>query len=50
MTGKTGDDLTKQMRKYARRRVRALATEGLSGYVSKKDSPKLRHGSGQGLA
>ena len=39
MTGKTGDDLTKQMRNYARRRVRALATEGLSGYVSKKDSP-----------
>lgn len=39
MTGKTGVDLTKQMRGYARTRVRALAREGLSGYILKKDSP-----------
>jgi len=39
MTGKTGVDLTKQMRSYARTRVRALAREGLSGYILKKDSP-----------
>ena len=39
MTAKTNVDLTKAMRRYARQRVSALATEGLSGYVLKKDSP-----------
>ena len=39
MTGKTKIDLTKRMQQYARRRVRALAKEGLSGFVFKKDSP-----------
>lgn len=39
MTAKTNVDLTKTMRRYARQRVRALAGEGLSGYVLKKDSP-----------
>ena len=39
ITGKTGVDLTKRMRRYARQRVRALATENLSGYILKKDSP-----------
>lgn len=36
---KTGVDLTTRMRRYARERVRALATENLSGYILKKDSP-----------
>ena len=39
MTGKTGIDLTRRMQQYARQRVRALAKEGLSGFVLKKDSP-----------
>jgi uncharacterized protein YbgA (DUF1722 family)/uncharacterized protein YbbK (DUF523 family) len=39
VTGKTGVDLTKQMRRYARQRLRDLTTENLSGYVLKKDSP-----------
>lgn len=39
VTGKTGVELTQQMRRYSRQRVRALAKEGLSGYVVKKDSP-----------
>src|SRR5688572_5621590 len=36
---KTGTDHTEAMRAYARRRVRALDGEDLSGYVLKKDSP-----------
>jgi uncharacterized protein YbgA (DUF1722 family)/uncharacterized protein YbbK (DUF523 family) len=36
---KSGDDHTEAMRAYARRRVRELDREGLSGYVLKKDSP-----------
>jgi len=36
---KSGADHTDAMRAYARRRVRALDREGLSGYVLKKDSP-----------
>jgi uncharacterized protein YbgA (DUF1722 family)/uncharacterized protein YbbK (DUF523 family) len=39
LTVKTETDLTPRMEKYARRRVAALALEGLSGYVFKKDSP-----------
>ena len=39
VTGKSGVDLTKRMRRYSRQRVRALAKEGLSGYILKKDSP-----------
>lgn len=39
VTGKTKVDLTKRMRRYARSRVRALAKDGLSGYILKKDSP-----------
>lgn len=39
VTGKTGVDLTKKMRQYARQRVRALAKENLCGYILKKDSP-----------
>ena len=39
VTGKTGIDLTKKMRRYARSRVRVLARENLSGYILKKDSP-----------
>ena len=35
VTGKTGVDLTKQMRRYARQRLRDLTTENLSGYVLK---------------
>ncbi|MEZ5315962.1 MAG: DUF523 and DUF1722 domain-containing protein [Vicinamibacterales bacterium] len=34
-----GEDHTDGMRRYARRRVEALATEDLSGYILKKDSP-----------
>jgi uncharacterized protein YbgA (DUF1722 family)/uncharacterized protein YbbK (DUF523 family) len=36
---KSGGDHTDAMRAYARRRVRELDREGLSGYVLKKDSP-----------
>ena len=36
---KSGSDHTDAMRAYARRRVRALDREDLSGYVLKKDSP-----------
>lgn len=36
---KSGADHTESMRAYARRRVRALEGEDLSGYVLKKDSP-----------
>lgn len=36
---KTGVDLTRRMTGYARRRVRALARLGLSGYVLKRASP-----------
>jgi len=39
VTGKSGVDLTKRMRRYSRQRVRALAKENLSGYILKKDSP-----------
>lgn len=39
LVSKSGIDLTKRMRRYARQRVRALATEDLSGYILKKDSP-----------
>jgi uncharacterized protein YbgA (DUF1722 family)/uncharacterized protein YbbK (DUF523 family) len=58
---KSGADHTDAMRRYARRRAAALASEGLSGYVLKKDSPscgmervKVYHGdratrSGRGL-
>ena len=38
-TRHTGVDLTRRMRKYARRRVRELTKEQLSGYILKKDSP-----------
>lgn len=36
---KGGTDVTGRLRTYARRRVDALASAGLSGYVLKKDSP-----------
>ena len=36
---KSGTDVTPVMRSYAAERVEALAGEGLSGYVLKKDSP-----------
>jgi uncharacterized protein YbgA (DUF1722 family)/uncharacterized protein YbbK (DUF523 family) len=36
---KTGADRTQAMRRYADARVRALAHDGLCGYVLKKDSP-----------
>ena len=39
MTVKTGVDLTRRMRRFARERVRALARENLGGYILKKDSP-----------
>lgn len=39
VTVKTGFDLTKRMRRYARHRVRELANENLSGYILKKNSP-----------
>lgn len=39
LTGKTLVDLTDQMSRYAKRRVEELASEDLSGYVLKKDSP-----------
>ena len=39
VTGKTGVDLSKRMRRYARQRVRELAKDDLSGYILKKDSP-----------
>ena len=39
VTVKTGVDLTRRMRRFARRRVRALARENLSAYILKKDSP-----------
>ena len=39
MTGRTAVDLTDQMAQYADRRVDELASEELSGYVLKKDSP-----------
>ena len=39
VTRQTGIDLTKRMREYARRRVRELTNERLSGYILKKDSP-----------
>jgi uncharacterized protein YbgA (DUF1722 family)/uncharacterized protein YbbK (DUF523 family) len=39
VTVKTAADLTSQMDKYARRRVAQPASEDLSGYVFKKDSP-----------
>ncbi|MCY4599925.1 MAG: DUF523 and DUF1722 domain-containing protein [Acidobacteria bacterium] len=39
VTVKTGIDLTQRMRRFARRRARALAGENLSGYILKKDSP-----------
>ena len=39
VTGKSGVDLTKRMRRYSRQRVRALAKENLSGYILKKASP-----------
>ena len=39
VTGKTGVDLTKRMRRYSRQRVRVLAKKNLSGYIFKKDSP-----------
>jgi len=35
----TGDDHTDDMRRYATRRVEALAAEDLSGYILKRDSP-----------
>jgi uncharacterized protein YbgA (DUF1722 family)/uncharacterized protein YbbK (DUF523 family) len=39
MTVETNLDLTPQMDSYAERRVERLRSEGLSGYVLKKDSP-----------
>lgn len=39
VTVRTGVDLTGRMRRYARRRVRELAKNDLSGYILKKDSP-----------
>ena len=39
LVGRSGVRLTGRMRRFARRRVRALAKENLSGYVLKKDSP-----------
>jgi uncharacterized protein YbgA (DUF1722 family)/uncharacterized protein YbbK (DUF523 family) len=39
ITVRSGVDLTDRMETYARRRVRELGTEDLSGYVLKKDSP-----------
>jgi len=36
---KTGDDHTDAMRRYAHKRVAALADDNLCGYVLKKDSP-----------
>jgi len=39
VTRQTGVDLTRRMREYARRRVRELTNERLSGYILKKDSP-----------
>ena len=39
LTGKTAVDLTDQMSQYSQRRVEELASEGLCGYVLKKDSP-----------
>ena len=39
VTRQTGGDLTRRMREYARRRVRELTNERLSGYILKKDSP-----------
>ena len=36
---KTGTDYTERMRRYAEKRLAALAKEHLSGYVLKKDSP-----------
>jgi len=50
---KQDKDLTREMRRYARSRVAALANEELSGYVLKRDSPscgmervKVYHGKG----
>ena len=39
LTVKTSVDLTDRMDRYAERRVAELASEGLCGYVLKKDSP-----------
>ncbi len=39
VNGKSGRDITVEMRRYARARVDALAGEHLAGYVLKKDSP-----------
>jgi len=39
LTVKTAVDVTAKLDQYSRRRVRDLATEDLSGYVLKKDSP-----------
>jgi uncharacterized protein YbgA (DUF1722 family) len=39
VTVKSGVDLTDQLNEYAQRRVEELASEGLCGYVLKKDSP-----------
>lgn len=36
---KSGTDWTRRMEKWSRRRARELATENLSGYIFKKDSP-----------
>ena len=43
-TVRSGVNLTKHMQRYARRRVRALANEGLSGYILKKGSPSCGMG------
>ena len=39
VTTKSGQDLTAPMERVARSRVKALASEELSGYILKKDSP-----------
>jgi uncharacterized protein YbgA (DUF1722 family) len=62
MMPKTGADYTQDMQAFAATRLRALAKEGLSGYIFKKDSPScgmervrlypahgMPHKSGRGL-
>ncbi|MYD69131.1 MAG: DUF523 and DUF1722 domain-containing protein [Acidobacteria bacterium] len=39
LVSRSGVRLTGRMRQFARRRIRALAKEDLSGYILKKDSP-----------
>lgn len=39
VNGKSGRDITSEMRRWAKARVEELAGDGLAGYVLKKDSP-----------